>query len=304
MSELRSCPKNWFVTLTFRPSSRKVFLTKDGSLLPSKQRAQRAMISVAEFLKRLRFHGGRLRFFCVTEEHKDGFPYIHLLVHAYEGCTKSDIEQAKWNHGFVKAKLCDEDTASYLVKYLTKEHARVRASTHYGKAPLEADKKMVSSKPDLEVDQNLSLEGNAKVDLGAEAPGKGVRGTAGSPLGSMAPSQGEMPSPEGLVRAMMYNREIELSSGTEVLSTLLELATVEDSYGSGPIGTTEPKEVSGDTGASPRGHAQGAPEEGTPGNPVKRRKGATKRDARSAGGEAHRNTDRAHRASSGTGRKR
>lgn len=301
MSELRSCPKNWFVTLTFRPASRKRFCDKAGQLLPSKVRAQRAMESVAEFLKRIRHHGGAVRFFCVTEEHKDGYPHIHMLLHAYEGCTKADIESAKWAHGFVKAKLCDEHSASYLVKYLTKEQARVRASIRYGSPPSGGGNSVLPEGADLPLtDQNVSSGGNAKVDLGREDPGKGVRGTAGSPLGSSGPSQGEMPSPEALVRAMMYNREIDLSSGTDVLSTLLELATVEDTYGSGPVGPTEPKEVSGSAGPSNRGPDAVVVEKHAARASVKRGAGTSKGNARRPRGKADRDLDRSSKSASRT----
>ena len=88
------------------------------------------------FLKRLRKRcKTRLRYVCVFEAHKDGFPHIHSLIHEVPGFPsmgKRDV-QGEWPYGHSCVKLSQPEIVTYVTKYLAKDmRARVRASIRYG----------------------------------------------------------------------------------------------------------------------------------------------------------------------------
>jgi hypothetical protein len=92
---------------------------------------------ITKFLKRLRKESGaRLRYMCVAEEHADGDPHWHVLLHEVSGDVRKRSIQAQWKLGFSAAKLVDTSSgraAAYPCKYLSKSiAARVRASIRYG----------------------------------------------------------------------------------------------------------------------------------------------------------------------------
>ena len=157
MSEIRSYAKNWFVTLTFKPEAREQLFTevvpeaeRQGAdtpmyrMLSQKRCAQKALSEVGDYLKRLRHHmktspdlrgKSSLRFFAVTEPHKDGYPHIHMLLHA-DALTARTIRKGGWKHGFISMKIVDAEAAGYITKYLSKEINSVRASINYGRPDL------------------------------------------------------------------------------------------------------------------------------------------------------------------------
>ena len=75
-----------------------------------------------------------IRFFAVFEPHRDGWPHIHMLIHADHELLKKQC--GTWNLGFQKVKLVQEGAgALYVAKYCAKEGSSVRASVRYGEEP-------------------------------------------------------------------------------------------------------------------------------------------------------------------------
>lgn len=96
---------------------------------------------VTLWMKRVRERAeGPLRYAIVCEQHKDGYPHFHAVIHEPTGSLVRYREIAEpWPHGFVHAKLVQEDgaaqTGAYVAKYLSKSpHGRLRASRGYGHA--------------------------------------------------------------------------------------------------------------------------------------------------------------------------
>jgi hypothetical protein len=150
--EIAKAPRTWFVTLTVRPEERlRVIYAADLRLakagitdkVPKVVFAEQLKVlspSVTNYLKRLRKATNcRFRYLLVWEEHADGFPHAHLLIHERVGAlTKRELE-AQWRLGFSKPKLVGgEDldphkAAANTCKYISKSMlCRVRASLHYG----------------------------------------------------------------------------------------------------------------------------------------------------------------------------
>lgn len=210
--ELITAARSWFVTLTFRPEARaKLFYEtvrdNDGEYsrtLTLKKRSSIAMGELASYLKRLRNaaaqSGASVRFVAVTEPHKDDFPHVHLLLHSQGLLTASMIRAGKWPHGFIDMKLCDADAANYLVKYISKEAVGVRASVRYG--ALDKEKK----------------SGQVTKNRAAKSEAKGH----------------DLLNPESLVRIKMLNKEIALVDGVALISSILELASLETDNPNGP----------------------------------------------------------------------
>lgn len=171
-AECALATRTWFGTLTLCLNDWVRFLYK-AHLVASRRRAEPwNKLSQAEqfryivgairpelqmFLKRVRKNSGaRLRYLLVSEEHKDGFPHFHILVHEREGVvTKRELDSA-WKLGFSKFKLVPVGEsmrgARYICKYLTKSAlTRIIASHKYGRpedfigANAERLKEVVSS---------------------------------------------------------------------------------------------------------------------------------------------------------------
>ena len=159
MAEIVSAPRTWFITLTWRPEDRlHADYTADRALRnagvrsPSPQDLFRARLkalgpAVTLWLQRcrkgLRTEGESavaFRYILVWEEHVDGFPHAHLLIHEKAGQTLTKRRlQREWKSGFSRLKLVDispEDihrSAAYVCKYISKSMlSRVRASRFYG----------------------------------------------------------------------------------------------------------------------------------------------------------------------------
>lgn len=289
--ETRAHERTWFVTLTFRPASRKRLFMEDNSdgvqvMRSPEARHTRAMGEVTNFLKRLRsaltgadYHNIRLRFFAVTEEHQDGTPHIHLLVHTGGEVKKSAIESAKWSHGFWSAKLVDAEAAKYLTKYLTKEVHRVRASIRYGYADLSKSSHVTETEGDQTPRQNQDLSTLA-------AP---MEGTA-----KVARAEAAKAEPVAMLRAMVYNGELKVDDYASLLATLVDLRSVDD--GSGVAKSPKARKQSGDTAttASVERESEAAQPPATaapePPDPVSRDKGSVEgsKKARSRPSRANR----------------
>ena len=227
--EVKTAPKNWFCTLTFRPASRQRLFMEDNNGVPqlrsASSRHTRAMSEITLWLKRMRSalsardaSAMSLRFFAVTEEHQDGTPHIHVLIHCGNELKKSVITAAKWPHGFWSAKLVDEEASGYLTKYITKEHHRVRASIKYGNADAQSSGQVTKTSE-------------------AQSEGKQPRpfGTAQHSIkeGSFAGAE-VVSTPEAMLKAMVYNGELRVEDSVSLLSTLIDLRSEQDG------GTTVP----------------------------------------------------------------
>lgn len=153
-NEILRAPRSWFGTLTARPdmhfrfselaaTRKRDFWVSD----PVKKFEQVSVVfgaEVTKYLKRLRKAGRtQFRYLCVVEIHDSdetspefrGLPHVHLLMHEIEGLPplKKAILDGQWHHGFTRWRVCDEDAAGYVTKYISKAlDARVRASEHYG----------------------------------------------------------------------------------------------------------------------------------------------------------------------------
>ena len=145
MTEIGQAPRTWFVTLTWRPEERLrcEYSIKEPSADNDELFRQRVLAlwpEVTRYLQRLR-KGCPLRYLMSWEEHKDGFPHAHLLIHETAGNTITRRKlSAEWKAGFSKNRLvenADPDSihksAAYVCKYITKAmRGRVPASFHYG----------------------------------------------------------------------------------------------------------------------------------------------------------------------------
>lgn len=163
LAETRAAPRTWFGSLTLRPEARLTMLSRarvryaenetvnpatgeivrddlDALGLGAEFLALHREISseITRYLKRVRKRSGAsLRYLCVAERHKDGFPHYHMLLHEVAGHVSWEILSSEWPLGFEKWKLADKSKAHYVCKYLAKSSvARVRASLDYGNPPI------------------------------------------------------------------------------------------------------------------------------------------------------------------------
>lgn len=136
--------RTWFVTLTYSPQERFQLLLRARLKYGGEDFAALARASgvyVTRFFKRLRKNTGmKFRYLVVHEQHADGFPHVHMLVHESTGhVTKREV-QREWPFGFTVVKLADIKTARYVCKYVSKDAmARVRASINYGRSKQNSD---------------------------------------------------------------------------------------------------------------------------------------------------------------------
>jgi len=135
--EVKISSRTWFLTFTLSPTNRV-----RAKILASRRYGNEDFSSIAKvvsnwftlYMKRVRKNSGlKLRYLMAIEEHKDGFPHLHALVHEMGVPLSKRVLQAEWPYGFTNCKLCSPDTARYVTKYLAKSQmARVRASLNYG----------------------------------------------------------------------------------------------------------------------------------------------------------------------------
>ena len=160
MAEIGLSARTWFVTLTWHPDARlradyaaDLALVRSGVREPTPQerfgaRLKAMQPEVTRWLQRIRKGlrtGGEqpvsFRYLLVWEEHKDGFPHAHLLIHERAGQTLTHRRISReWKCGFEKTRLVNtadpQDLhrhAAYVCKYIAKSMlSRVRASEAYG----------------------------------------------------------------------------------------------------------------------------------------------------------------------------
>jgi len=141
--EHRRALRTWFCTYTLAPEHRfRVCLLAKKKYGSEDYLSCYKIISqmFTKYLKRVRkVSGSRFRYLLVAEQHKDGFPHLHALIHEIGSPISKRTFQGHWPYGFTNVKLVDRsDTkgAAYVCKYLAKSLlARVRASLRYGAAP-------------------------------------------------------------------------------------------------------------------------------------------------------------------------
>lgn len=156
MDETRVSSRTWFGTLTVAPAHRfSAIMKADLAQHASKGRpwlslsdaeqfqkiCDQLQPEVTRFLKRVR-KNKRFRYLLVSEEHKDGFPHFHMLLHEVGiNITKRELD-SQWALGFSQWRLVDGNDmrqVSYVCKYLSKSAlTRVRASLRYGRGPILA----------------------------------------------------------------------------------------------------------------------------------------------------------------------
>lgn len=132
--EIKISVRTWFCTFTVAPEHRlraAILAGRKGSDVH-----QEVASWFTKYMKRVRKEASaRLRFLMVVEDHKDGFPHLHALVHevAVDHAVSKRILQGQWPYGFSNVKLTGKGSARYVTKYISKQAtARVRASLAYG----------------------------------------------------------------------------------------------------------------------------------------------------------------------------
>lgn len=167
--ERASC--TWLGTITMAPYHRMELLAKAATWFHIHPDAKCTLetefrsacwamgIEVTKYLKRVRANERQrsgllkpLRYLLVAEEHADGFPHFHLLLHEakrWDFVSESEYYLTKslkvrvddnsnlkgaWRLGHTQFELCDDvNAAAYPCKYLSKDMLwRVRASLRYG----------------------------------------------------------------------------------------------------------------------------------------------------------------------------
>lgn len=150
-SELGSCERTWFGTLTLRPDEQFMALSRARSRARTRGVHFEEMTEADQFraidqqiapdlqkwLKRLRrMTGAKIRYVIVSERHKSGHPHYHVLIHQQRGVVAERDLRGEWKLGFSKFNLVPTDdprAAHYVCKYLGKDiAAKVRASLSYG----------------------------------------------------------------------------------------------------------------------------------------------------------------------------
>lgn len=149
VAEFRSAGRTWFGTITLSPHAHQASLERaryrmhqqgiDYETLPEMERwclrYQEAARELTKYVKRLRKESGaKIRYLLVCEQHKNGLPHFHMLVHERAGTILHRTLKDQWKYGFTYWKLLtDAKACGYVTKYLNKSAvARVRASALYG----------------------------------------------------------------------------------------------------------------------------------------------------------------------------
>lgn len=134
--EVRRASRTWYATFTFGKDFRNRY--------PVSERINPAKRELTLALKRLRKKVGasKFKYIAVFEEHQDGTPHIHMLIHETDPTTRISWRQINeiWHKiGFHSTTLVDESVnmpIGYLLKYIQKDKkTRIRASKDYGLLP-------------------------------------------------------------------------------------------------------------------------------------------------------------------------
>jgi len=125
--EMQEAKRTWFVTFTMHPHHRMLAAVSGDPHAYIKEH-------VSLWLKRVREESGaKLRYLCAIEDHKDGTPHCHMLIHEHSCPLPKRMIQRHWTLGFSNAKLASAANCDYVTKYIGKDtKGRVRASLKYG----------------------------------------------------------------------------------------------------------------------------------------------------------------------------
>jgi len=129
--------RTWFCTYTVNPAQRvRVRILARQKYGDESYASLYKVISqwFTLYLKRVRKESSaKLRYLLVSEQHADGFPHLHALIHEVDAQVSKRCLQTQWPYGFTVVKLADPLSSRYVTKYLAKQMvARVRASLCYG----------------------------------------------------------------------------------------------------------------------------------------------------------------------------
>lgn len=136
--ETNAASRTWMLTMTVNPHHRmRAAITAREKTGVEDFSSISAVVGrwFTLYMKRLRKHARvPLRYLLAVEEHKDGFPHLHALIHERGGEVGKRLMQMQWPYGFTHCKLADARAARYVTKYVSKQLAcRVRASQRYGR---------------------------------------------------------------------------------------------------------------------------------------------------------------------------
>ena len=144
MVETALSSRTWFATFTIAPEMRvRIEIERERKLMDRLQPETHEDVFLGRhkiisryftlYFKRVRKNSGaRLRYLLVAEQHQDGWPHYHALIHErLDPVTKRQLEC--WPLGFTQFKLVDKFAVGYVTKYISKQAlARIRASLKYG----------------------------------------------------------------------------------------------------------------------------------------------------------------------------
>ena len=143
LHELALSSRTWFGTFTINPEHRFRFDVASGR--NGNENADDVFLSRHEqcakaltlYFKRVRKQSRvKLRYILVAEQHGDGWPHYHALLHERGPMVTKRLLQSQWHFCFTAFKLVplnDRNVAGYVTKYIAKQAlARIRASLRYG----------------------------------------------------------------------------------------------------------------------------------------------------------------------------
>lgn len=162
--EVREAHRTWFATITLNPQAhyvmraRAAMRARDRSIPApevvgvelDRRQTQETFSEITKWIKRVRKQTGShsLRYIIVKEDHENGNPHFHALIHEVgETPVTHKILSDQWKLGFTKFKLLENEKAAYyVVKYLTKANdGRVRASLGYGRVRPKSPPKAIAN---------------------------------------------------------------------------------------------------------------------------------------------------------------
>lgn len=134
LREIASSERTWLVTFTLGPEARSALRA---DLATSRDEMNRLSRNLSGLFDRLR-HSHACRYMCVRENHKDGTPHWHALIHERGRKLRYRQLRQQWGLGFFHAHLVGKgigsvDACRYVSKYTTKANiGRIRCSRAYG----------------------------------------------------------------------------------------------------------------------------------------------------------------------------
>lgn len=192
IAECRQAGRTWMGTLTLSPHQHHLMMCRAShrlkqsvvrwsSLSAEEQLSERhkeISKEITLWLKRVRKNSHAvLRFLLVMEQHKNGLPHYHVLIHEGAVPVVKRVLEGEWKLGFSKFKLVEQEaralqrSARYVAKYLTKANeARVRASVGYGNPPWGIADRREKRRPTTKKISEAGLTENVTIYSGSKTP--------------------------------------------------------------------------------------------------------------------------------------